>query len=114
MTALDSRPAADLDRPAPTGTALLGRDVPVLVSGTELFGAQPGSGYRVAPHLVRRVDGQVIQLTPLLYALLSAMDGARSTDEVAATAGLDLGRDLHPEDVQTLIDDKLRPLGLVL
>ena len=44
----------------------------------ELIGEMAGSGYRVPPSLVRRIDGQTIQLTPLLYATLRAIDGQRS------------------------------------
>jgi len=117
MTALDSTTAADPRQPTSTaqGTSRDDtRDVPALVAGTELFGVQRGSGYCVAPHLARRADGQVLQLTPLIYAVLDAVDGHRDIDEVARAAGSTLGRELHPEDVRQLIDDKLRPLGLVL
>ena len=34
-----------------------------------------GSGYRTPPALARRADGQTVQLTPLLYATLAALDG---------------------------------------
>ena len=43
----------------------------------------PGSGYREPPALVRRGDGQMLQLTPLLYAVLEAVDGRRTYDEIA-------------------------------
>ena len=43
-----------------------------------------GSGYRTPPALARRADGQTVQLTPLLYATLSALDGRRTYAEVAA------------------------------
>src|SRR4051794_28128922 len=117
MTALDSRPAADAGLPAPpsSGTSLNEeRDVPALVSGTQLFGSQPGSGYRQPPQLVRRVDGQVLQLTPTLYAVLEAIDGERDVHAVARDASVSLRRELHTDDVQTLVDQKLRPFGLVL
>src|SRR5437762_5702192 len=116
MTVLVGRPLADgggLPAPIATGTSPTERDVPSLVSGTQLLGVQPGSGYVVAPLLVRRVDGQILQLTPLLYAVLAAVDGHRAVDQVAREASVDARRGLHPDDVQALIDDKLRPLGLV-
>src|SRR3954469_24936205 len=90
------------------------RDVPVLASGIELLGEQPGSGYVVPPALVRRGDGQVLSLTPLLYAVLAAIDGARDVDEVAAAVTKATGRGLIGEDVCTLLDGRLRALGLVL
>ena len=43
--------------------------------GVELIGEMVGSGYRVPPSLVRRADGQTIQLTPLLYSILREIDG---------------------------------------
>ena len=43
-----------------------------------------GSGYREPPSLARApADGQIFQLTPLLYLVLAAVDGRRSYDEIA-------------------------------
>src|SRR4051812_44201428 len=72
-----------------------------------------GSGYRTPPALVRRSDGQVLQLTPLLYLVLNAVDGHRSCDEIAALVGRALGRHVTAEDVRSLVDGHLRPMGLV-
>jgi putative peptide zinc metalloprotease protein len=113
MTTLAGRPAGDARTQRRTTTGTSSADVPVLVSGTHLFGAQPGSGYKTPPALVRRVDGQVLQLTPLLYAVLEAVDGTRDVHAVAATAGRAVGRHLHGDDVRMLVEEKLRPLGLV-
>jgi len=52
--------------------------------GIQLIGEMAGSGYRVPPALVRRADGQTVQLTPLLYALLQSVDGERDADALAA------------------------------
>ncbi|HET6939825.1 MAG TPA: hypothetical protein VFI19_14510, partial [Nocardioides sp.] len=71
-----------------------------------------GSGYRTPPSLARRVDGQTVQLTPLLYAVLAAADGQRSTAEVAASVGRATGRSMTADNVEVLLD-KLRPLGLL-
>src|SRR3954465_3384934 len=92
----------------------LSSDVPVLAPGTQLLGVQPGSGYVVPPALVRRGDGQVLQLTPLLYAVLDAVDGMRDADAVATATSQACGRGLAAEDVMTLVDQRLRPMGLVL
>ena len=51
-------------RPAPRRR---GGDVPQLATGVDLIGEYEASGYKEAPCLVRRQDGQTIQLTPLLY-----------------------------------------------
>src|SRR3954469_10407493 len=81
--------------------------------GIELIGEMPGSGYRVPPSLVRRADGQTLQLTKLLYVVLEAIDGHRTYEQVAAEVSAAVGRALAPGDARMLIDTKLRPLGLV-
>jgi putative peptide zinc metalloprotease protein len=115
MTALDPGASAAAAREGSGGAApsVAAADVPVPADGVVALGAAQGSGYRRPPTLVRRGDGQVLQVTPLLYAVMAAIDGRRSYDEVAAEAGRVAGRTLHADDVRTLIDQKLRPLGLV-
>jgi putative peptide zinc metalloprotease protein len=88
-------------------------DVPVPAAGLQLIGQLPGSGYRTAPALVRRGDGQMLQLTPLLYRTLEAVDGQRGYDEIAARVSEGSGRSITGADVRVLVDSKLRPLGMV-
>jgi putative peptide zinc metalloprotease protein len=88
-------------------------DAPARVDGVELIGEMVGSGYRTPPALVRRSDGQVLQLTPLLYLVLGAADGRRSCADIAQLVGRGLGRAVSESDVQTLVDTHLRPLGLL-
>lgn len=92
-------------------TALV--DAPARADGLQLLGTMVGSGYRTPPALVRRGDGQTLQLTPLLYAVLDAIDGHRSPEEVAAHAREATRRDVTPEVVATLVEKQLRPLGLL-
>src|SRR3954465_10909772 len=114
MTAVDGRPAAAAGtKQLQTGASPPG-DVPALVSGTQLLGAQPGSGYVTPPQLVRRADGQVLQVTPVLYAVLEAVDGERSVDQIARLVSATTDRELHADDIELLVNHKLRPLGLVL
>ena len=87
----------------PTGTT----------TGIELLGALTGSGYRNPPSLVRRPDGQTVQLTPLLYLVLEAIDGERNYGDVAEAVSTAYGRRLAPDDVRQLTEAQLRPLGLV-
>lgn len=89
-------------------------DVPVRPEGVELIGEMQGSGYRTPPALVRRQDGQTLQLTPLLYAVLEAVDGRRGHGEIAAHASARTGRTISATDVETLVERQLRPRGLVL
>ena len=71
-----------------------------------------GAGLRLprAPALVRRADGQTIQLTPLLYPVLGQSDGRRSHEEIAEAVGPAVGRQVTAENVRTLCD-RLRTLG---
>ncbi|MFF2030035.1 hypothetical protein [Arthrobacter sp. NPDC058192] len=89
------------------------RPVPVQASGVQLLGGTKGSGYKEAPSLVRRADGQTIQLTRLLYLVLEAIDGRRGLDEIAEHASSRFGRLVSADNVQTLIDSQLLPLGLL-
>lgn len=87
--------------------------IPARADGVQLIGKSEGSGYREAPSLVRRADGQTLQLTLLLYQVLEAMDGKRSLDEIAQHAGAATGRLISADNVRTLMDSQLLPLGLL-
>jgi putative peptide zinc metalloprotease protein len=86
---------------------------PARADGVQLIGPAEGSGYRQPPALVRRADGQTLQLTPLLFAVLEAVDGARSMEEIAHHASTTSGRLITAENVRTLMDSQLLPLGLL-
>lgn len=73
-----------------------------------------GSAFRDPPMLVRRADGQTISVTPLLAAVLDAVDGQRTHLEVAWEVARTTDRILSADEVGSLIDEKLRPLGLVV
>ena len=89
-------------------------DVPTRPDGLQLIGEMEGSGYRVPPSLVRRGDGQTLQVTPLLYAVLEAVDGTRGYDGVAEAVRERTGKPVSADNVQQLVDSQLRPLGLLL
>jgi putative peptide zinc metalloprotease protein len=91
------------------GQAVLSR-----ADGVELIGEMAGSGYRVPPSLARRADGQTIQLTPLLYAILREIDGERSSADVAAAVSASTGRTVSADNVDHLVAEQLRPLGLLV
>ena len=87
--------------------------VPTPADGVVLIGEMAGSGYRRPPALVRRGDGQTIQLTPLLYRVLAAIDGRRDHAEVARIVSQETDRLVRADDVATLVDKQLLPLGLL-
>jgi putative peptide zinc metalloprotease protein len=89
------------------------RDVPARVDGVQLIGEMKGSGYRRPPALARRSDGQTIQLTPLLYLVLDAIDGTRSFEEIGAAVSRPYGKTVSGENVRTLVEERLHPVGLV-
>jgi putative peptide zinc metalloprotease protein len=86
---------------------------PRLADGVELLGEFKDSGYTNPPSLVRRGDGQVIQLSRLLYLVARQMDGRRGPVGIADLVSGDLGRSLSPGQVCYLIVAKLAPLGIV-
>ena len=60
-----------------------GKPPPALADGVQLLGTAEGSGYREPPALVRRADGQTLQLTRLLYLVLEAADGTPRTSRAS-------------------------------
>jgi putative peptide zinc metalloprotease protein len=87
--------------------------VPVLADGVELISESQGSGYRTPPALVRRADGQVIQLTQLLHLMLSVIDGQRTTGEIAGKVSMAYGKTVTEDNIETLMQTQLLPLGLL-
>ncbi|MEV8039509.1 hypothetical protein [Arthrobacter sp. NPDC080082] len=103
-------PPAPAPGPSPSAGTL---PPPALADGVQLLGETKGSGYKQAPSLVRRADGQTIQLTRLLYLVLEAVDGRRGLEEIAAHAGTAAGKPISAANVRTLVDQQLLPLGLL-
>jgi putative peptide zinc metalloprotease protein len=87
--------------------------VPRPSDGLELLGEFKGSGFKEPPYLVRRADGQVIQLSKLLYAVVESADGQRDLDAIAASVSRDTGRGMRAEHVRFLVEERLRPLGVL-
>ena len=88
-------------------------EVPRLAVGVELLGEYKDSGYTQPPSLVRRPDGQVIQVSALLYQVVCRIDGSRGPAAIAELVSANLGRTLSAEQVRYLITAKLLPLGIV-
>ncbi|GDY28723.1 hypothetical protein [Gandjariella thermophila] len=89
-----------------------GSDVPRLVDGVQLLGEYQGSAYREPRFLAYRPDEQAVLLTPLLYDLLSRIDGRRDLTEIAELVSARHGEPVTADGVRYLIEEKLEPLGL--
>ncbi len=113
MTLVNESTAGSGDAATSPDPAALVAAAPSRADGVQLIGEMKGSGYRKPPALARRVDGQTVQLTPLLYLVLGALDGRRSPDEIGAVVSRAYGKTVSGENVRTLIEDQLRPAGLV-
>src|SRR3954465_8470470 len=94
MSATADRPAAPTITAAPSARAR--------TEGLELLGEVSGSGYKDGAALVRRGDGQMVQLGPLMYALLEAIDGRRDDAQLAEAMSERVGRRVDEEHVARL------------
>jgi putative peptide zinc metalloprotease protein len=94
------QPSADGDRPR-------------LADGIELLGEFEDSGYTEPHYVARRSDGQTIQLTHLLHVVAEHADGRRTYGEIAEAVSDELGRNVSADNVQFLVDKKLRKLGVL-
>lgn len=93
------------------GPSSPGGRAPAHAPGLTFLGT-PSSAHEDPHGLVRRDDGQVLQLTPLLYAVLCELDGddARA---VAERVEQRTGRVLTADDVTFLVEERLAPLGVL-
>src|SRR3954454_25211019 len=89
------------------------RPVHRLAEGTELIGEYRGSGFQEPRYLIRRSDGQVMQLPTLLYRVAGSLDGRRDDGELAAELAAELDQDLTAEQISFLVEEKLRPVGII-
>jgi putative peptide zinc metalloprotease protein len=99
------------DGPSPP-TAVPEDPVRRLAEGTELLGEYQDSGHQTPKFLVRRADGQVMQLPLLLYRVASLLDG-RDAGRIATDLNAELGQDLTADQVSYLVEERLRPAGLL-
>lgn len=104
-----TQPAGD----TATAQAVAPQSLPRLAEGVELLGRFEDSGYKEPPFIARRGDGQMIQLPLLLYAVAESADGQRGYEDIGHRLQEQIGRGLPPEDVEMLVDQKLRPLGVL-
>jgi putative peptide zinc metalloprotease protein len=86
---------------------------PRLAEAVELIGEYQGSGFVEPRYIVRRADGQLVQLPRLLYVLARSLDGQRDLPQLADVLSTEFGKLVQPEQVSYLINERLRPVGIV-
>ena len=86
---------------------------PRLAEGIELIGRFEDSGFKEPPYIARRGDGQMVQMPPMLYALAEVIDGQADEAELAHRFSERIERQVEPDMISTLLDEQLRPLGVV-
>jgi putative peptide zinc metalloprotease protein len=106
--ALAHGPAPDDDPSGPVPTSRW-RPAP----GVEHLGAVQGSAMLSPHYLVRRADGQVVQLSELLHLVVRELSPERTEEEVAAAVSAEYDRKLTPAGLRHLLHTRLAPLGLV-
>ncbi|MFE3035914.1 hypothetical protein ACFXKY_30190 [Streptomyces canus] len=90
------------------------RLVPRLSAGLRLHGEYQGSGFTEPKYIARRGDGQVVQLSRLLYLVASSVDGVRDTESIAHRVSARFGREVSGENIRFLVEKKLEPLGVTV
>ena len=118
MAAVPTESIAVTATTSPTpGTPVLGggavAPIPALAPGVELFGEYEAGGFVDPKYLLRRPDGQVVQLPWLLYLVACELDGRSGADEVAERVSARSGREISAANVTYLAEQRLAPLGVL-
>jgi putative peptide zinc metalloprotease protein len=101
-------------RPPPSGRVTDDLDdAPRLADGVQLLGEYAGTGYREPQHLARRPGGQMVQLSRLLQLIAEQCDGRTDYPDIAERVSEGYGKTVSPDNVRTLAQTKLRPLGVL-
>ncbi|KPI05180.1 hypothetical protein OK074_0318 [Actinobacteria bacterium OK074] len=88
--------------------------VPRLSTGLQLHGEYQGSGFTEPKFIARRGDGQVVQLSRLLYLVAASVDGERDIETIAHRVSGRFGREVSADNVRYLVEKKLDPLGVTV
>ncbi|HKC28309.1 MAG TPA: hypothetical protein VKB75_09880, partial [Jatrophihabitans sp.] len=81
-------------------------------AGTRELGPVQGSSLLDPTYLLRRGDGQVVQVSRLLYLVATEVSADRNAQQVAAAVSAACGRELTVGGLHRLLT-KLEPIGLV-
>ena len=81
--------------------------------GLELMGQSQDSGLKQDTFMVRRSDGQIIQVSSLLHTVLEEIEPNLSDEEICAKVSTSYGKTLDTQGLHFLINKYLLPLGVV-
>src|SRR6478735_6594372 len=121
MTGCPRRRAHQTSRSVPSPDSAAGvadpqvgaTDPPRLAEGVQLLGEYAGTGYREPQYVARRPGGQMVQLSRLLHLIAEQCDGSTREDDIAERVSGSYGKPVSADNVHTLIEGKLRPLGVL-
>jgi putative peptide zinc metalloprotease protein len=94
-------------------TGAVDASAPRLADGVELIGEYTDSGFEEPPYIARRSDGQVVQIGKLFYVVAEEIDGEAGYEEIAERATQRAKRELDADATRYIVEEKLRPLGLI-
>jgi putative peptide zinc metalloprotease protein len=111
---VETRPLAGCPRRRPAAApAPPADDRPALAEGVRLLGEYAGTGYVEPQYLAARGGGQQVQLSELLHLVADECDGSSSYDDIAVRVSEQYGKNVTADNIRTLVNDKLRPLGVL-
>ncbi len=83
------------------------------VAGINDLGRAQGSGLREPSYLLRRGDGQVLQVSELLHLIVEKSSASRDEQQLATAVTAAYGRELNVAGLRMLVEKKLVPMGLL-
>jgi putative peptide zinc metalloprotease protein len=84
-----------------------------LSEGIELMGEREGYGFKEPVYLARRADGQFLRLSRLLHLVAAEADGQKDYGQIALRVSSEFGRTVSADNVRFLVEERLRPLGVL-
>jgi putative peptide zinc metalloprotease protein len=81
--------------------------------GLELMGRAQDSGLKDDTYMIRRSDGQIIQISGLLHLVLQEIEPDRTADQIAEAVSAEYAKTLDAEGLRYVITKYLLGLGVV-
>jgi putative peptide zinc metalloprotease protein len=84
-----------------------------LSEAIELLGERESYGFKEPVYLARRADGQFLRLSRLLHLVAAEADGRKDYGQIALRVSREFGRTISADNVRFLVEERLRPLGVL-